>query len=152
MKKAKAVPRPPVHRNPKRTGELSEAAFVLKATLMGFLVAKPWGDSELYDFILDNGDRMWRVQLKCTEVVRARGYDVQSTHFVPGKGKTAYTAQEIDLLVAHIVPADAWYILPIEACGRSKSFRFYPDIPCKNARWEKYREAWHLLAPRPRIK
>jgi PD-(D/E)XK endonuclease len=90
MKKAKAVPRKPVHRNPKRTGELFEAAFMLKATLMGFLVAKPWGDSELYDFILDNGDRMWRVQLKCTEVVRARGYDVQFIHFVPGKGKVGY--------------------------------------------------------------
>ena len=73
--------------------------------MMGFLVAKPWGDSELYDFILDNGDRMWRVQLKCTEVVRARGYDVQFIHFVPGKGKVGYTAKDIDVLVAHIVPA-----------------------------------------------
>jgi hypothetical protein len=151
MKRASSAPRPPIHRNTKRTGELSEAAFVLKATTLGFLVAKPWGDSERYDFILDNGARMWRVQLKCTEVLRARGYDVQSIYSIYGKGKFAYTAHDIDILVAHIPPADAWYVLPIEAFERSKSFRFYPDIPCKRARWEKYREAWHLLAPRPRI-
>jgi hypothetical protein len=149
MKKAKAVPRPPVHRTHKRTGELSEAAFVLKASMMGFLVAKPWGDSELYDFILDNGDRMWRVQLKCTEAVSARGYAVQPIHFLPGKRKVSYTADDIDVLVAHIVPADAWYVLPIEAVGKSKSLRFYPDIPCKRARWEEYREAWHLLGIDP---
>src|ERR1700690_319412 len=104
MKKAKAVPRKPVHRNPKRTGELSEAAFVLKATLMGFLVAKPWGDSELYDFILDNGDRMWRVQLKCTEVVSARGYAVQPIHFLPRNRKVSYAAEDIDVVGGHIVP------------------------------------------------
>src|SRR5881397_1150643 len=88
--------------NTKRKGELSEAAFLLKAAGLGFGVAKPWGDSERYDFILDphcpdshnhdshNNDshghavrrRLWRVQLKCTEVVRARGYDVQPIYSI----------------------------------------------------------------------
>src|SRR6478609_9154068 len=47
----------------KRGGELSEAALALKARTLGFMVAKPWGDSELYDFILGWGERLWRVQL-----------------------------------------------------------------------------------------
>src|SRR5437870_6319042 len=42
--------------NTKRKGELSEAAFLLKAASLGFGVAKPWGDSERYDFILDPHD------------------------------------------------------------------------------------------------
>jgi len=140
--------RNPIHRNPKRTGELSEAAFLLKARTLGFDVAKPWGDSERYDFILDTGPRLWRVQLRCTEVLRARGYDVQPIYSVYGKGKITYTAEDIDILVAHILPVDVWYILPIAAVAGSTSLRFYPDIPCKCARWEAYREAWHLLDPR----
>src|SRR5437588_7878910 len=40
--------------NTKRKGELSEAAFLLKAAGLGFGGAKPWGDSERYDFILDS--------------------------------------------------------------------------------------------------
>src|SRR5438552_11189157 len=62
-----------LRRDPKRAGEISEAAFVLRAHSLGFLVAKPWGDSEKYDFVLDAGSRLWRVQLKSTEVVHARG-------------------------------------------------------------------------------
>jgi hypothetical protein len=44
-------------RNPKRRWELAEAAFLLKAQNMGFRVARPWGDSARYDFILDSGGR-----------------------------------------------------------------------------------------------
>jgi hypothetical protein len=33
-----------------------------KAAALGFGVAKPYGDSERYDFILDSGERLWRVQ------------------------------------------------------------------------------------------
>jgi hypothetical protein len=133
--------------NTKRTGELSEAAFLFKAESLGFRVAKPWGDSERYDFILDSGQRLWRVQLKCTEALRARGYDVQPIYAVYGKGKVVYDSGDIDILVAHIVPRDAWYVLPVEAFSTSRCLRLYPDVNCKRARWEKYREAWHLMSP-----
>ncbi len=68
--------RKPRRRNPKRAGELAEAAFLLKAQSLGFRVLRPWGDSERYDFVLDSGGRLWRVQLKSTSVIHARGYEV----------------------------------------------------------------------------
>lgn len=128
--------------NPKRAGELSEAAFLLKAKRLGFLVAKPWGDSERYDFILDSGSRLWRVQLKSTVREQARGYQVRPVY---GGCKTAYTPEQIDALVVHIAPCNTWYVLPVEAITLSKSLQFYPDTESKSARWESYREAWHLL-------
>ncbi len=139
--------RPPIHRNTKRTGELSEAAFLLKCETLGFHLTKPWGDSERYDFILDTGPRLWRVQVKCTEVMRAHGYDVQPIYSIYGKGKMPYTAADIDALAVHILPLDVWYILPIEAFTPNKSLRLYPSNHCQRARWEQYREAWHLLDP-----
>src|SRR5947209_3031039 len=53
-------------RNPKRMGEVSQAAFLLKAWTLGFGVAVPWGDSEKYDFIVwaGRGGRLLRVQVK----------------------------------------------------------------------------------------
>ena len=137
--------RPARRMTSKRTGEVSELALALKARTMGFMVAKPWGDSELYDLLLGWGRRLWRVQLKCTRVIRSRGYEVQPIHSVYGKGKMAYGAREIDALVVHIPPCDAWYVLPVKDFAGSKCLRFYPDIECKGARWEKYREAWDLL-------
>ena len=41
--------------NTKRRGELAEIAFAHKAIAQGFPVAKPFGDSERYDFVLDGG-------------------------------------------------------------------------------------------------
>jgi hypothetical protein len=63
--------RPPVPlvrgpRNNKGKGELAELAFLYKASGLGFGVAKPYGDNERYDFILDSGERFWRVQVRST--------------------------------------------------------------------------------------
>ena len=132
-------------RNSKRTGELSEAAFLHKAVALGFRVTKPWGDSERYDFVLDSGRRLWRVQIKCTAVSRAGGYHIQPIHFVYGKNKVVYTADDIDVLAAHIVPLDVWYVVPVGALAQGTSLRLYPDDACKAARFEKYREAWQVF-------
>jgi hypothetical protein len=137
--------RKPRRPNPKRSGELAEAAFLLKAQSLGFRVLRPWGDSERYDFVLDSGGRLWRVQLKSTSVIHARGYEVQPTYGVYGKGKSAYTADDIDILVVWIASLGVWYVLPIEVVAMEKNLRFYPDIECKCARWEGYREAWGVM-------
>jgi hypothetical protein len=137
--------RKPRRPNPKRRGELAEAAFLLKAQSMGFRVARPWGDSDRYDFILDSGARLWRVQLKSTEVLHSRGYEVQPIYGVYGRGKSGYTAGDIDVLVVRIGPVDVYYVLPIAAVALAKNLRFYPDIECKCARWEGYREAWRVM-------
>ena len=49
------VPQTPRQReiNTKRRGELAELTFVLIATNLGFGAARPYGDSERYDVILD---------------------------------------------------------------------------------------------------
>ena len=37
----------------KQLGEIAEAEFIAKAVGLGFVVARPWGDSEPYDFIVN---------------------------------------------------------------------------------------------------
>jgi PD-(D/E)XK endonuclease len=142
---------PRKHPNTKRTGELAEAAFVVKAAGLGFAVSKPWGDSERYDFILDAGHRIWRVQVKCTESLNANGYQVQST-YTDQKKKGHYTSADIDVLVAYILPLDLWYVVPAQALPASASLRFYPNgnPSGRRPRFEQYREAWPLFRqPQP---
>lgn len=64
---------------------------------------------------------------------------------VYGRGKSGSTADDIDVLVVRIGPVDAWYVLPIAAVALAKNLLFYPDIECKCARWEGYREAWRVM-------
>jgi hypothetical protein len=56
------LPQTPQQRelNTKRRGELAELAFVLKAANLGFGVARPYGDSERYDVVLDARDLLPR--------------------------------------------------------------------------------------------
>jgi hypothetical protein len=45
----------------KERGDLAEMVFLRKASNMGFGVAKPWADSERYDFVVRAGRLFWRV-------------------------------------------------------------------------------------------
>jgi len=136
--------KPAPHKNTKVTGERSEAAFLHKAATLEFGVAKPWGDSRRYDFILDNGSCLHRVQVKCTESIRARAYETRAT-YTTGKGRAVYTKKDIDFIAAHVVPLDIWYIIPVEICTPAPMLRFYPHRKAKKIRLEPYREAWNLL-------
>jgi PD-(D/E)XK endonuclease len=135
---------PAPRKNTKVTGERSEAAFLHKAATLEFGIAKPWGDSRRYDFILDNGDRLHRIQVKCTEAIRARAYETRAT-YSQGSGRAVYTKKDIDFIAAHVVPLDIWYIIPVEICTPAPMLRFYPHRQAKKIRLESYREAWHLL-------
>jgi hypothetical protein len=142
------IPHPRLRPNTKRTGERSEAAFLHKASSLGFGVARPWGDSERYDFILDNGRQLLRIQTKATNSLRAQAYETRAT-YTTGKRRAVYTRNDIDFLVAHVIPLDLWYILPVEICTPQPMLRFYPHRQAKKMRLEQYREAWHLLEPKP---
>lgn len=154
--------------NPKRLGEISQAAFLLKAEMMGFHLALPWGDSERWDFIVWARDagRAVRVQVKGTGRLDRGGYDVQPVHSTRKGGKKRYTKKDIDVIAAYVQPEDAWYLIPIEAVGRAKSLRLYPQgragessnpnlsrnrgavghLGRKCARdWEEWRDAWEVL-------
>ena len=107
--KARPLPRRPATNQrhalpPKRRGEIAELAFMQKAVSLGFGVAKPWGDSDRYDYILDAGRRFWRVQVRSTAYESHRGYAVHTYVYVKRK-MVALTADDIDCIIAYIVPA-----------------------------------------------
>ncbi len=143
-----AVAEDPPHnrgKNSRRIGEIAEASFVVKAGNLSFNVAKPWSQNNRYDFVLDSGKRLYRMQLKCTGVLNARAYQIRPHCKVYGQKYKEYTPDEIDFIVCYIVPRDVWYVIPIAALKGKKCLRFYPDIVCKHPIWEIYREAWYLL-------
>jgi hypothetical protein len=136
-------------RNNNARGYLAELAFLHKAASLGFGVAKPYGDKEPYDFILDSGERLWRVQVKSSSyIVPGRSsYAVNAWHIGKGCKSKAYEADEIDFFVAYIVPFDAWYIVPVNQLAARRFLRLYPSGCRGGGCFESFREAWHLMAP-----
>ncbi len=127
---------------PKRLGEMAEAAFLAKASRLKFGVACPWGDSDRYDFIVDADKKLWRVQVKSAH--RA-GEDGGYSFRAHGSSMAAYRADEIDVLVAYVVPEDVWYVFPVRELGGLRSLKLYPGSGKRRSRFEKYREAWWVV-------
>jgi hypothetical protein len=136
-------------RNAKAKGDLAEIAFLYKAADLGFGVAQPYGDKERYDFILDSGERFWRVQVRSTSYFEPdrNSYTVNASHNEKGRKVKIYQAKEIDFFAAYIVPVDAWYIVPVNQLGSLRFLRLYPFGCNWGGCFEAFREAWHLMAP-----
>lgn len=129
----------------KRLGEAVEAAFLAKACSFDFPIAKPWGESRPYDFLLDSGHGFLRVQVKCATSHEGNRYHVRA-----GGNSALYTKDDIDFLVSWVMLENLWYVIPIEAIVPHTGAHLSPHNP--QAQYEKYREAWCLLACSPKVR
>ncbi len=93
---------------------------------------------------MGRGRRWSRVQVKSASTRHSRGYHVSC--FRPA-GHRAYRADELDFLAAYVVPEQAWYLLPVRAFAPRKTIVLFPRRrPTRGGRFERFKEAWHLLA------
>ncbi len=129
----------------KAKGELGELAFVHKAASLGFGVSKPHGENEPYDFILDSGKRLWRVQVKSIFSPFRSGYRTMGQR----SNHDMYKTNEVDFVIVYIAPLGIFYVIPLKYLSASRAIALYPS-GCKSGggHFERWREAWHLLAPR----
>jgi hypothetical protein len=128
----------------KQLGEIAEAEFIAKAVSEGFVVAKPWGDSESYDFIVNVRKKFhfWRVQVKSAHVV---GKDLTYSFRAHDHEQKSYTAEDIDALVAYAKPEEVWYVFPVRVVEGLKALKLYPGSRRKRSKYEKWREKWEIL-------
>jgi hypothetical protein len=110
---------------PKQLGEIAEAEFIAKGVGLRFVVAKPWGDSESYDYIVNarRSFNFWRVQVKSAHVA---GEDGTYSFRAHDHAQRSYSAKDIDALVAYARPIGAWYVFPVRVVERLKGLKLYP--------------------------
>lgn len=136
----------------KHRGDIYEMHFMIEASNRGFGVAKPYGDNERYDIILDGSRRLWRVQVKGTECVHHNGFSVRTCWRTSNGKRMPYTPKQIDFLAAvHISSRtrgrQIWYIIPVRALGGRLGITLYPfgTRADRHPQFEQFREAWKLL-------
>jgi len=139
----KTQPKPPptpgsLITNSKLRGEWAELRFMTRVAEHGIMISKPWGDSAPYDLVTDHRGRFRRVQVKCTIFHRGNSYKCHlDSNGLP------YSPRDIDFIAAYVIPTETWYILPIKSTKGQSDILLTPHS--KNAKYEKYKEAWHLL-------
>ena len=132
--------KPKIIQDKKRRGEWAESVFIARASEEGLAASKPWGDSRSFDCVVGRPGKFVAVQVKCTiaRLESGEGYicSTCSSHKPYKKGS-------FDYLAAYVVPEDVWYIIPAKLIFGLKSISL-----CTvggEAKYEEYREAWHLL-------
>jgi hypothetical protein len=128
----------------KELGEMVELRLMAKASQEKFRVLKPWGDSARYDSGLDNGKRIWRVQVRSAATLTRDDFYWFKTQTNDRGGVRPYKRSDIDFFVAYVMPFDAWYVIPVRVIQKVKGIGLAPHRQ-SNAKYEKYREAWYLM-------
>jgi len=132
--------------NYKEQGEITELRFYLKAFEEGFVVSKPFGDNQRYDFIVDKNGKLSRVQIKSVGVQDKydRGGKYRINASFGASRKYSYSSNEIDILVVYIIPMEVWYIIPVNEISNIKTLGFRPHKSSR-ARLEVFKDRWDLF-------
>lgn len=106
--------------NTQRKGNLTEYKCFLKCLETGYVVSKPMFDNARYDFILDTGTKLLRIQVKTScwvdEEHTAFSFNGYSQHST-GKGnkRMKYTNKEIDYFMTE--KNNLFYLFPATESG-----------------------------------
>jgi hypothetical protein len=123
----------------KRRGEWAEMVFAGRALREGLNLARPWGESCGDDFVVDQGGRLLRVQVKSTIY---REGEAGFTCTLAGSNGP-YKKNSFEFVAAYVIPDDVWFILPEKKIRGMWSVGLYPKL--ERAKWREYQEAWELL-------
>ena len=132
----------------KDRGDLAEMQFMVAVSSRGLVVAKPYGDNEKYDLIVDAGwRRLWRVQVKSTAARHHRGFAVRAS-WRTSHHQISYKPSQVDFIAVTIVGEGIWYLIPVRALAGRLTIHLYPFGSRRGSRngFEKYRGAWDLLS------
>jgi len=113
--------------NPKAVGERSEGQVLAAFLRAGKVVLTPFGDSQRYDMVLDEGGKFIRVQCKTGKIHNgAITFPTSSTNWNQGTRRD-YRGQ-IDFFAVYEPTTDKVYLVPVMDVGTAAaSLRLAPS-------------------------
>lgn len=113
----------------KEKGNLTELQCLTAVYELGYKAAIPYGENSRYDFIIDIGNKLLRVQVKTSSTVDKDSFkfSCRSTR-VNSQGSVCrrYSAEEIDYFATYY--NGKCYLVPVQECGAEKKMRYdYPS-------------------------
>lgn len=137
---AKPIASESTKRDTKRIGVISELHAILALSKRGYQILVPFGENQRYDFVMDDGHTLSRVQVKTGQM---RGgyikYHCVSTHGHRGRPARPYFGQ-IEYLAVYCPGTGKVYLLPEkELTATSAHLRLSPprNNMVKTIRWAR---------------
>lgn len=126
----------------RRQGEVVEIKFIHEALCRGLTVSIPSIEVP-YDCIVDNGEKLLRVQIKATFKMSSEGrnkprYKISVAH--GANKKIPYTSAIVDIIALYVQPLDRWYFFPVEDAAVA-SVNIYPE----SEKYSSFRDNWGIF-------
>ena len=106
-----------------KNGYITEQKFIIEAMQHDLVVSKPVTNTEIYDFIIDNGDKLYKVQVKKSWKDKSDRNIVCIRSSYPRSNIRHYLTENkiVDFLAVDCREESNWYIIPIDAIRGIKS-------------------------------
>ena len=109
-------------------GAITELKCITYFLELGYTVSVPQNPCR-YDFIIDTGNNLYKIQVKTCNTTRREGgitFSTCSSHYVQGQHThTSYKGDGIDYFCTYY--ENECYLVPVEECGsREKFLRLVP--------------------------
>ena len=124
--------------NSKDVGDETEAMIIHELIAHGYSVSLPFGDNDRYDFIIDDGGDLYRVQCKTawrTKLGTMR-FNTHSQTTRDGEYHESTYEGEIDAFLVRAPDDEALYWVDIERASKRKmALRYTADIDHPSINW-----------------
>lgn len=125
-----------------KNGYVSEQKFIVEAMEQDIIISKPVTITEIYDFIVDVGGVLYKVQVKKSWVdVKGRNIVSIRSSYPRSEVRHSLTDSDVDFLAVDCREEKSWYIIPIETIKHIRS-----NIAVRSAgMYAKYINNWNFL-------
>lgn len=122
----------------KGKGDLSELAVAKRLKELGYTVSMTFAESARYDLIYDDGEELYRAQVKTGEIRENKFlFRCQNTSTKNGEVvKKPYTSDEIDVFLVYVAEKDEVYEIPIDEAPKTRmDLRFESKRDTQKINW-----------------
>jgi hypothetical protein len=119
-------------------GDTAEVLFKLRCLEKGLTPCTPYG-LRRYDFVIDNGKSLIKVQVKMANSAQKDSF----YQFNIGPNGKRYTDEQVDVFAFYIAPTNTWYIMPHHILPPTTLMRIPVLTP---NRYTSFEEAWYILS------
>lgn len=128
----------------KTIGVTGETLFAFRALEQGLVPSVPMGDNSQYDFLIDNGSKISRVQIKASSHPDNSSKVDRYNFTLKHSNYSLYSAEDIDVFGLVVIPLRLVYIVPHTVVSDLTKTSVFPTNN-STSKMEEFRERWDLL-------
>jgi|ERR1700683_135827 hypothetical protein len=123
-------------------GYLTQYKLIPVLAEQGYKLSLPCDPMNEYDLLVDNREKIYRVQVKSCNVKKRNRYRADIAQGC-GRNKRPYPDGSIDFFIIYVPIQNVWYVIPQRKVSGQKWVSLYPHDA--RGKYDEYRNSWSLL-------